>query len=132
MFIWGLGKPIALDVTVVHPLAPSRVQKSAVNPESVLAEAEAEKHGLYDGLADRVGADFFAFAVETTGRLGNDALAFIRRLIQEGARFKHVFAPKQVVQGIYRTVAVAVARGNADIVRSNLAATRLASWEDHR
>ena len=132
LFIWGLGKPIALDVTVVHPLAPSRVQKSAVNPESVLAEAEAEKHGLYDGLADRVGADFFAFAVETTGRLGNDALAFIRRLIQEGARFKHVFAPKQVVQGIYRTVAVAVARGNADIVRSNLAATRLASWDDHR
>ena len=79
-----------------------------------------------------LGAEFFAFAVETTGRLGNDALAFIRRLIQEGARFKHVFAPKQVVQGIYRTVAVAVARGNADIVRSNLAATRLASWEDHR
>lgn len=132
LFIWGLGKPIALDVTVVHPLAPSHVQDSADNPGSALKKAEAEKHWLYDGLADRVGAEFFAFAVETTGRLGDEALAFIRRLIQEGARFKHVWAPKQVVQGIYRSVAVAVARGNADIVRSNLAATRLATWEDQR
>ena len=46
LFIWGLGKPIALDVTVVHPLAPSNVQKSADNPESLLKKAEAEKHGL--------------------------------------------------------------------------------------
>ena len=83
-----------------------------------MREAEAEKHRSYDGLADQIGAKFFAFAVETTGRLGNDALALIRHLIQEGAKFKNVWTPKEVVQGIYRTVAVAIARGNADIVDS--------------
>ena len=130
LFIWGLGQPIALDVTVVHPLAPSHVAQSAADPESVLEQAEAEKHREYDGLADQVGAKFFAFAVETTGRLGNDALAFIRHLIQEGARFKHLWAPKEVVHGIYRTVAIAIARGNANIVQSNLAKSRLAEWRD--
>ena len=69
-----------------------------------------------------------AFAVETTGRLGPGALAFIRRLIQEGARFKNVDAPKEVVNGIYRSVAVALARGNADIVQANLTRSRLAEW----
>jgi len=75
-----------------------------------------------------IGADFYAFAVETTGRLGPGALAFIRRLIQEGARFKNVDAPKEVVNGIYRSVAVALARGNADIVQANLTRSRLAEW----
>ena len=75
-----------------------------------------------------MGATFFAFAVETTGRLGPQALAFIRHLIQEGACYKNVWAPKEVVKGIYRTVAIAIARGNADIVQSNLTRSRLAEW----
>jgi len=35
---------------------------------------------------------------------------------------------KEVVNGIYRTVAVALARGNADIVQANLTRSRLAEW----
>jgi hypothetical protein len=128
LFIWGLGRPIAVDVTVRHSLAPSHVQACARDEEAVLREAEAEKERDYRGLADQIGADFYAFAVETTGRLGPGALAFIRRLIQEGARFKNVDAPKEVVNGIYRSVAVALARGNADIVQANLTRSRLAEW----
>jgi len=45
-----------------------------------------------------------------------------------GARFKNVDAPKEVVNGIYRSVAVALARGNADIVQANLTRSRLAEW----
>ena len=127
LLIWGLGRPIAVDVTVRHSLAPSHVQACARDEEAVLREAEAEKEE-YRGLADQIGADFYAFAVETTGRLGSGALAFIRRVIQEGARFKNVDAPKEVVNGIYRTVAVALARGNADIVQANLTRSRLAEW----
>lgn len=130
LFIWGLGQPIALDVVVCHPLAPSHVHKSAADPESILADAEAEKHRLYDRLADSLGAKFVAFAVETTGRLGTEALQFIRLLIQEAGRYKHVWAPKEVVHGIYRTVAIAVARGNADIVQTNLSKSRRADSVD--
>ena len=94
----------------------------------MLEEAEAEKDREYRVLAEKMGAKFFAFAVETTGRLGKQALELIRHLIKEGARFKNVWAPKEEVQGIYRTVAVAIARGNADIVQSNIVRSRLAAW----
>src|SRR6185437_7192239 len=126
--IWGFGKPVYLDVTVKHSLAPSHVDDCAEDAEAVVLEAEGEKEQKYQGLAENMGAKFFAFAVETTGRLGPQALECIRYLIQEGARFKNVSAPKEVVQGIYRTVAIAIARGNADVVQSNLARSRLAAW----
>ena len=121
--------PILVDVRVSHSLAPSHVEQCARDETAVLKAAEAEKHSAYRELADKMGAKFFAFAVESTGRLGDDALAFIKLLIQEGARYKHVWAPKEVVHGIYRAVAVAVARGNANIVEANLRQSRLAEWE---
>ena len=126
LMIWGLGTPIAVDVRVTHSLAPSHVEQCAEDAEAVLEAAEAEKARVYRVLADQVGAKFFAFAVDTAGRLGTEALALIRHLIQEGARFKNVVAPKEVVQGIYRTVAIA--RGNAEMVQSNLVRSRLAEW----
>jgi len=128
LLIWGLGAPVAVDVRVTHSLAPSHVDKCAEEAEAVVLAAEAEKARDYRDLAEKMGAKFFAFAVETTGRLGPQALELIRYLIQEGARYKNIVAPKEVVQGIYRTVAVAIARGNADIVQSNLARSRLAAW----
>jgi hypothetical protein len=128
LLITGLGKPIAVDVRVTHSLAPSHVEQSAASPEAVLEAAEAEKAREYRGFADQVGADFYAFAVETTGRLGEQALAFIRRIIQEAARYKSVWAPKTVVHGIYRSVAMAVARGNANVLQQNLLRARLAEW----
>ena len=55
-------------------------------------------------------------------------MAFIRLIIQEAARYKSVWAPKEVVHGIYRSVAMAVVRGNAKVVQSNLLRSRLAEW----
>jgi hypothetical protein len=128
--ITGLGgSPILVDVRVSHALAPSRVEQCARDETAVLKAAEAEKHAAYRELADKMGARFFAFAVESTGRLGDDAMAFIKLLISEGARYKHVWAPREVVHGIYRAVAVAIARGNANIVDTNLRRSRLAEWE---
>ena len=37
-------------------------------------------------------------------------MAFIRSFIQEGAKFKNVWARREIVHGIYRTVAIAIAR----------------------
>jgi hypothetical protein len=128
LLITGLGKPIALDVRISHPLAPSHVADCAEDPEKVLKKAEAEKARDYRDLADQMGATFVAFAVETTGRLGEEALAFIRLILQEAARYKTVWAPKAVVHGVYRSVAMAVVRGNANVVNSNLLRSRLAEW----
>ena len=122
------GQCYLIDVTIRHPLAPSHVDQCARDEEKVLAEAEADKHRDYDRLAEDMKAQFVAFAVETTGRLGKEAMAFIRSFIQEGAKFKNVWAPREIVHGIYRTVAIAIARGNADIIASNLRESRIAAW----
>jgi len=63
-----------------------------------------------------------------TGGARGPQLAFIKELIAQGARFRNVWAPKEIVNGIYRSVAIAVARGNAEIVASNLRHTGLAAW----
>jgi hypothetical protein len=123
------GQCYLIDVTIRHPLAPSHVDDCARDEEKILESAEAEKHREYRVMAEEMGATFVAFAAETTGRLGKDALAFIKTLIQEGARFKNVWAPRKIVQGIYRTVAVAIARGNTEIINSNLRRSRIAAWE---
>ena len=130
LWVYGLGpQPCAVDFCITHPLAPSHVERCAEDAESVLERAEADKCREYSGLAEQAGAKFFAFAVETTGRLGKGACDFIQHIIRQGVQFKNVWAPKEVVEGIYRTVAIAVARGNAEIVRSNLVKSRLA-WRD--
>jgi len=124
------GQCFLIDVTVWHPLAPSHVSACARDEESVLKQAEAKKLGDYSGIAEDMKAEFFPFAVETTGRLGTGAMAFIKKLIEEGARYKNVWAPKEIVQGIYRSVAIAIARGNAEIIASNLQHSRVAAWDD--
>ena len=82
----------------VHAVATSEFFSRQCCGEHVERAAEAEKDRVYRGLAEKMGAKFFAFAVETTGRLGPQALAFIRHLIQEGARYKNVWAPKDASQ----------------------------------
>jgi hypothetical protein len=50
-------------------------------------------------------------------------------LIALGAKVRNVWAPYDVVNGIYRSVAIAVANGNADIVEANLRACRAWDWQ---
>lgn len=123
------GHCFMLDVTVYHPLAPSHVASCARREESILEAAEADKHSYYRDLADHIKAEFIPFAVETTGRLSSQAMAFVKILISQAAAFKNVWAPKEIVQGIYRTIAIAIVRGNAEIIASNLRHTRLENWD---
>ncbi len=53
-------------------------------------------------------------------RPGSAAVHQVTTVIKLGAEAKMVFTPRDVVQGIYRSVAVAVARGNAHIIERNL------------
>jgi hypothetical protein len=53
-------------------------------------------------------------------------LEFIQEIIRTGSKIKQAWQPRQFVQGIYRSIAAAVARGNADIINSNLRKSRQA------
>ena len=119
------GKTFLLDDTVTNPLAPSHQAAAASNPKSVLAQAEAKKHQSYDQLAANLGATLVPFAVEATGGFGVEALAFIKELIATADKFKTVWTPRQVIQGLYRSIAISVARGNAAIFQASLSSSML-------
>ena len=113
------SKQWLMDFTVRNPLAPSHVADAAADPKRVLQKAEQEKHRKYDALAASTNSQLVAFAVESTGRIGEEALRFIKELIKEAASYKVVWAPRQVVYGIYREVVMAVVKGNTGVFASN-------------
>ena len=114
------GSTWLLDVTVRHSLAPSNLKDSSVRKRKCLETAESEKHNTYNNLAESVGATLVAFAVESTGGLGAEAQKFVKSIIALSARVRAVWAPHDVVHGLYRTVAIGVARGNARIIANAL------------
>ena len=55
--------------------------------------------------------------------LVTEALLFIKELIAESKKQHMVWHDKEYVNMVYRNIAIAVARGNTTIVKSNLAKT---------
>jgi len=72
--IWG-------DVVVTNPLAPSHIT-SAQKRLGATTQAEKRKHAKYDAEVKRVGGDFVAFNLETTGAVGRGAEDLVRRIMK--------------------------------------------------
>ena len=80
MIPWEVGRQLVWDVTVVHALAPSRLnQGSLCNPGTTATEAEAHKIEKYCELIDD-GYIFQPLALEVQGSLGESSEIFITRL----------------------------------------------------
>jgi len=110
------------DVTVWDPTAPSHVVKAATQPLAVAAEAEKNKHDKYREHLRRLRPRpiFVPFAVESYGGIGNEASNFIKQLIAQAAGLRTVWQPSEVVHNIYWSIACAIQRWNASIMRKAL------------
>jgi hypothetical protein len=117
------GRKWWTDETILHPYNPTNVSVSAENPQKLLKSAEQEKHIKYDEEASYAGATFVPIALESTGGFGTEALLFIKELIKESKKQHMVWHDKEYVNMVYRNIAIALARGNTRIVKSNLAKT---------
>ena len=78
------ARPLAIDVTIVHPLRPSdslavRVQRST----SAAADAEAQKSARNRQACEGVGWGFSPFGCESTGGLGPAARSLCKRLSRQ-------------------------------------------------
>jgi hypothetical protein len=74
------SKPLAIDVTVTHPLRPSASQAVRVGRYSAAAAAEQAKVAESKGPCLAVGWDFCPFGVDATGGMGPAAKQLCRRL----------------------------------------------------
>src|SRR6185437_1795210 len=73
------GTSLLLDVSIVHPFAPSLLPFTA-SPLGAARQRELEKLRKYDRLALDEGASFVPFVLESTGALGESAQRFVQLL----------------------------------------------------
>jgi hypothetical protein len=114
---------VLTDVVVRHPTAPSTVAKAAQEQLFVAKEAEKRKETRHKPTADRIGAAFSAFAVESYGAFGPQAAALVDR-IAAYADTTSKWASVAVRSNLINAVAVAVQKGNAIILASGLQRSR--------
>ena len=109
-----------IDVTIRDPCAPSKLSYSSKERLAAAARAERKKHDTYDSLAKRLKAKVIPFVVESHGGIGQEATKFISDLLSRAAAMSTVWQPSELVHSIFWSVACAVQKWNARIIRDAL------------
>jgi len=118
---WEFGASCILgDITIHHALAQSHIAKSSKGPLLSIQDVISEKKKKYADIARDEKAKFHVFALETTGGFSTQANAAVDALVEASKAVHYVWAPKEVTFGLKRVLAVAVQRGNAEIVLAGL------------
>ena len=108
-------KPVALDVTVSHPLCNSAPSAAHENVAASSEQAEANERHLYQEVCYRAGWKFRPIAMETTGALGPSAQSFVRHLSRTLC-MKTGTTPADTMQSMHRTLNLALAKGCAEML----------------
>ena len=104
--------PSAVDVSVVHPLHPSRMSQAAVTTGAAAEARAVEKVALYGDQCKERSWDLWAVVAETTGAWCGSAQRFVRQLARKRAlRTGEVY--REVVADSWTAVAHALARAVA-------------------
>ena len=108
MVPWENGKLLVWDTTCPDTFAPSYTAWATSEPGAVAALAEEKKRDKYAHLDPS--HSFTPVAVETSGAIGPQLLAFLKDL---GRRLRQVTGEDRAFSHLLQRVAVAVQRGNA-------------------
>ena len=104
---WRCGKLLVWDATCPDTFAPSYISSATSEAGAVAALAEARKKSKYARL-DHMHS-FTPVAIETSGVLGPDSMAFLKDL---GHRLARVTGEDKSTAYLLQRLSVAVQRGN--------------------
>lgn len=121
-----LGRPLALDVTCVHPLAPSNAGAAA---SSATARAEKRKVDKYSARCAAAGWAFRPFAYSAFGVPGPAAAAFTKDVATRIST-RLGCAPNEAAGYCAAVLGMAVAHGVADQLVSHQPPPTLAAFPD--
>jgi hypothetical protein len=79
-------------------------------------KGEAEKKAKYAAMAKTQQATFLPFAVETYGGLGKGARKVMKRIASSAEEGLQMLSEKEVMRELRGSVAIAVQKGNANII----------------
>ena len=105
---WSRGRCLLWDATTPDTLAPSHIQRSALQAGSAALAAESSKRSKYSILA--VVHDFVPIAIETLGAWGPEGWSFSGDL---GRRISQVTGDPRATAFLRQRLSLAVQRGNA-------------------
>ena len=116
------------DVTVVHPLGVNVVGVASRTAGATADRAEKAKRADWEGFADKPQYEFVPFAVESYGRLGAKATAYVRELGEIAAASERV-SKSRFVMNAYKLISCAVQKGNSLMLAQSLTAiARSTGW----
>ncbi|KAL5481393.1 hypothetical protein EMCRGX_G021541 [Ephydatia muelleri] len=109
---WNLGRPVALDISVVSPLNPSTLAEAGATFGAVLEATESRKHQANDEKCSALGWVSTPLAVDSYGAWGKEATLF---LAQVAARLSiHKSLPKsQASFDLFSSLSICLIRANA-------------------
>jgi hypothetical protein len=122
------------DVTISHPLAKSwqKVAASARGVEAVGDAREAEKNDLYADMAKECEMEFGAIVLYTYGGFHASALTFIQRMAKAVDPATCLTSPSRWRRELMEHIAIAVQRGNAEIMITAAQRLRGKAWGGRR
>ena len=111
---WQNGRPIAWDVTVIHPLADSYLSTVSLSAGGAAELAANRKYEKYSSLPSAV--DFQPLAFETLGALNSSAVDFISSL---GFRLERVSGRRNERNFLFQRLSICLQRFNAVAFRGS-------------
>jgi hypothetical protein len=108
-----------IDVTIRDPSASSHQRQASKASLAVAASAESEKKAIYEQHVERMRPKptIVPFVVESYGGFGIEASKFVSDLVAQSASLSSVWQPKEFVNSLFWSIACAVQRWNASIMR---------------
>ena len=111
-----IAKCLAIvDVSVIHPCAASHIKHAKPEPGWAADRWDRDKHASYKQ-GGYEGYQFVPFSVESYGRLGKPAMAFLNKLSRDSGL--HGTSRHAFLASALREISVALARGNAAIFQA--------------
>jgi hypothetical protein len=126
-------RTLLLDVTISHPNAKKWRHSTATRGVVAVGdEREAEKDRTYAPMTEALAMEFSAFVLYTYGGFHESALSSIRKLGQALDPATCLISHTKWKQALMEHIAVAVQRGNAEIMIRHSARLRGMTWPTRR
>eukprot|EP00731_Ephydatia_muelleri_P002754 Em0001g2754a len=109
---WNLGRPVALDISVVSPLNPSTLAEAGATFGAVLEATESRKHQANDEKCSALGWVSTPLAVDSYGAWGKEASLFLAQVAAQLTIHKSL--PKsQASFDLFSNLSICLIRANA-------------------
>jgi hypothetical protein len=120
---WELGKPLALDLAVTHPLQPNALSSAGISEPGSWASVYAKTHKAKQGPPlEALGVDFAPLVVETLGSWDPPAFELLNRFADQYAMHQGI-PPALAAKTLFQRLSVTLMRVNVRMILARQSST---------